>query len=97
MTTMHWTMIEGMTTAVAATMLLMGCAHKSTPKAEFGDSVRHMTEQQIYDLDTAYNPDPNPVLGGDADRLNHALEGHRNGTNSAEAAGAMTGVSSGNR
>jgi hypothetical protein len=56
-----------------------------------------MTEQQIFDLDAAHNPDPNPVQGGDADRLNNALEAHRSGTNSAEAAGAMTGVSSGNR
>jgi hypothetical protein len=94
MTTMHWTITARMTTAVAATMLLMGCAHKG---AQFGDSVRHMTEQQIFDLDAAYNPDPNPLQGGDADRLNNALEAHRNGTNSAEAAGAMTGVSSGNR
>jgi hypothetical protein len=76
MTTMHWTITARMTTAVAATMLLMGCAHK---EAQFGDSVRHMTEQQIFDLDAAYNPDPNPVLGGDADTLNNALEAHRNG------------------
>jgi len=74
---MHWTIIARMATAIAATMLLVGCAqHASQP--QFGDSVRHMTEQQIYDLDTAYNPDPNPVLGGEVDRLNNVVDSHRN-------------------
>jgi hypothetical protein len=94
MTTMHWIITARMTTAIAATMMLLGCAHKG---AQFGDSVRHMTEQQTFDLDAAYNPDPNPVQGGDADMLNNALDAHRNPANSAELAGVVTGVSSGNR
>jgi hypothetical protein len=78
-----------MTTAIAATMLLVGCAHEKPTEAQFGDSVRHMTEQQIYDLDAAYNPDPNPVLGGDVDRLNNVLDSHRNSvSNPAEASRA---------
>lgn len=90
---MHWTITAKITTAIAATMLLMGCAHKAA-QPQFGDAVRHMTEQQILDLDAAYNPDPNPVQGGDADRLNSALEAHRNSaTGSAAASGAaVTGV-----
>ena len=72
---MHWIITARMTTAIAATMLLMGCAHKA---AEFGDSVRHMTEQQIYDLDAAYNPDPEALEGGNPDRLNEVVDAHRN-------------------
>jgi hypothetical protein len=77
MITMHWTITARMTTAIAATMLLFGCAHQKSKEPQFGDSVRHMNEQQIYDLDAAYNPDPNPVLGGDVNKLNNVLEGHR--------------------
>jgi len=90
---MHWTITARMTTAIAATMLLMGCAHKAA-ETQFGDAVRHMTEQQIYDLDAAYNPDPNPVLGGDADTLNNALDGYRGVSDQAGGPGApTTGVS----
>ncbi|MEX2124733.1 MAG: hypothetical protein WD795_12640 [Woeseia sp.] len=88
-----------MTTAVAVTMLLLGCAHNSTTEPQFGDSVRHMTEQQIYNLDAAYNPDPNPVEGGDVDRLTNVLESHRGDVaDPAEASGALeVGVRSDNR
>jgi hypothetical protein len=77
MITMHWTTTARMTTAIAAAMLLWGCAHQSATEPQFGDSVRHMTGQQIYNLDAAYNPDPNPVLGGDVDKLNNVLEAYR--------------------
>lgn len=76
-------------TAVAATLLLAGCAHNDAVKPQFGDSVRHMTRMQIYDMDAAYNPDPNPVGGGDVYRLNRVLESHRNDVASpTEAIGA---------
>jgi hypothetical protein len=78
MTTMHWTIKAGMATGIAAAMLLSGCAHRADTKAQFGDTVRHMTEQQIYDLDAAYNPDPEPLMGGDVVRLNDVLDSHRN-------------------
>lgn len=96
---MHWTITTRMTAAIAATMVLSACAHKSPTKSQFGDSVRHMTGQQIYDLDAAYNPDPNAVQGGDVDRLNNVLDGHRNDiANPAEAVAApVTGLSGGNR
>ena len=90
---MDWTMTARITTAIAAA-LLMGCATKGAPEAEFGDAVRHMTEQQTYNTDAAYNPDPNPVLGGDADRLNNVLDAHRNSVSDpAEAVGVPeTGI-----
>ncbi|MBU2675875.1 MAG: hypothetical protein KJP16_02250 [Gammaproteobacteria bacterium] len=33
--------------------------------------------QQIFDMNAASSPDPNAVLGGDPDRLNNTLDGHR--------------------
>jgi hypothetical protein len=78
MTTMHWTIKAGMATGIAAAMLLSGCAHRSDTKAQFGDTVRHMTEQQIYDPDAAYNPEPQPLMGGNPDRLNDVVDSHRN-------------------
>jgi hypothetical protein len=76
MTTMHCT-TKGMAAAIA-TILLAGCAHQSGTKAQFGDSVRHMTEQQIYNLDAAHNPDSEPPMGGNPDRLNGVVDSHRN-------------------
>jgi len=63
----------------AATQILLGagCANLNTVEADFGNSVRQMTEQQIYDMNAASSPDANAVLGGDPDRLNNTLEGHR--------------------
>jgi hypothetical protein len=43
-----------------------------------GAAVRHVTEQQIQNLDAAYNPDPTPVTGGDVYRLDDVLDAHRN-------------------
>lgn len=65
-------------TVVAALILTCtGCATKDGVEANYGNSVRQMTEQQIYDMNAAVSPDPNAVLGGDPDRLNNTLEGHR--------------------
>ena len=73
---MYWKITAVMTPAVALTMLLSACANQGGP--EFGDSVRHMTEKQIHNLDAAYNPDPAPVVGGDVYKLDDVLEAHRN-------------------
>ena len=63
----------------AATQILIGagCANRNIVEADFGNSVHQMTEHQIYDMNAATSPDPNAVLGGDPDRLNNTLEGHR--------------------
>lgn len=68
-----------LTLAIAAAIVLFiaGCASQSPVAADYGNSVRQMQEQQIYDINTATSPDPNAVLGGDPDRLNNTLEGHR--------------------
>lgn len=68
-----------LTIAVATALVLIGtgCANQSRTAADFGNSVRQMTEQQIYDMNAASSPDTNAVLGGDPDRLNNTLEGHR--------------------
>jgi len=65
--------------AVATALVLIGtgCANQNRTAADFGNSVRQMTEQQIYDMNAASSPDTNAVLGGDPDRLNNTLEGHR--------------------
>ena len=62
--------------AIVTAVLISGCAHPSS--SEFGASVRHMTEQQTYNLDAAYNPDPEPPMGGNPDRLNDVVDSHRN-------------------
>jgi hypothetical protein len=67
-------------TTIAAAALFMtgtGCATKDGTEADFGKSVRQMTEQQIFDMNAAKSPDPNAVIGGDPDRLNNTLDGHR--------------------
>jgi len=68
-----------LTIAVSAALVLIGtgCANQNRTAADFGNSVRQMTEQQIYDMNAASSPDTNAVLGGDPDRLNNTLEGHR--------------------
>ena len=63
--------------ATAIVLLSTGCANQNRTAADFGNSVRQMTEQQIYDMNAATSPDPNAVLGGDPDRLNNTLDGHR--------------------
>ncbi len=69
-----------LTIAVATVLILIGtgCANQNRTADDFGNSVRQMTEQQIYDMNAASSPDTNAVLGGDPDRLNNTLEGHRN-------------------
>jgi len=73
---MYWTSKTRMITAIAATILVAGCA--SGTEAQFGDTVRDMTEKQIHDLDAAYNPDPGALEGGNPDRLNEVVDAHRN-------------------
>jgi hypothetical protein len=89
MTTMNFTTTR--TTAIAAALLLFGCANQPSTEGQFGDSVRHMTGQQIYDLDAAYNPDPEPLAGGNPDRLNGVVDSHRNNAEDpTEDRGALT-------
>ncbi|MBT8103947.1 MAG: hypothetical protein KJO95_13320 [Gammaproteobacteria bacterium] len=64
-------------TAAAFVLAGTGCATKDGTENDFGNSVRQMTEQQIFDMNAASSPDPNAVLGGDPERLNNTLDGHR--------------------
>ena len=68
--------LEKLALLVVTSWLASACAHDTSSK--FGDSVRHMTGQQILDLDNAYNPDPVAVVGGDPYKLADVLEAHRN-------------------
>ncbi len=70
---------RNLTGTIAAALILTctGCATQDRTESDFGNSVRQMTEQQIYDMNAAASPDPNVVLGGDPDRLNNTLDGHR--------------------
>ena len=64
--------------AVTGMLLISsGCAHQERTEVDFGNSVRQMVEQQIYDMNAASSPDSSAVLGGDPERLNNTLEGHR--------------------
>ncbi len=71
--------IPYLTITVATGLVLIGsgCANQNRTEVDFGNSVRQMVEQQIYDMNAASSPDTNAVLGGDPDRLNNTLEGHR--------------------
>lgn len=78
-------------TAIAAAILQTGCADQAGTVPQFGDSVRHMTEQQIHNPDAAYNPDPEPPMGGNPDRLNEVVDAHRNNAEDlTEDRGALT-------
>jgi hypothetical protein len=77
--------------ALATATLFCGCAQQASKELQFGDTVRDMTEQQIYNLDAAHNPDPQPPMGGDPDRLNDVLDSHRNNAEDpTEDRGALT-------
>ena len=82
------------TTAIV--LLSTGCANQNRTAADFGNSVRQMTEQQIYDMNAATSPDPNAVLGGDPDRLNNTLEGHRKDVATPASVGAPVTINVGN-
>ena len=86
------------TIAIAAAIVLLstGCANQNRTAADFGNSVRQMTEQQIYDMNAATSPDPNAVLGGDPDRLNNTLNGHRKDVASPASVGAPVTINVGN-
>ena len=87
-----------LTIAITTTIVLLstGCANQNRTAADFGNSVRQMTEQQIYDMNAATSPDPNAVLGGDPDRLNNTLEGHRKDVATPASVGAPVTINVGN-
>ncbi len=63
--------------ATAFAILFAGCAATSQTETEFGDAVRQVFKAQYYDANAAANPDPAAVTGGDPERLNNTLDGHR--------------------
>ena len=64
--------------AVAAFVIVTtGCASNNRTAVEFGDAVRQVNDAQVYDTNAAANPDPAAVVGGDPERLNNTLDGHR--------------------
>lgn len=83
--------------AVAALLtLIVGCASHNLTGAEFGDAVRQVTRAQIYDTNAAANPDPEAVLGGDPERLNNTLAGHRKDVASPQGVGQPVTINVGN-
>ena len=82
--------------SVAALVLIStGCANQNRVAADYGNSVHQMIEQQIYDMNAASSPDPNAVLGGDPDRLNNTLEGHRQDVAKPESVAAPVNINIG--
>ena len=57
---------------LAAAFALTGCEH-SPLEADYGRSVRLMSENQVYDHRTLINPSLAAVEGGDPDMLNAAV------------------------
>ena len=76
-------MNEKIITVIAILMsyaLLQGCAGQSRVESGFGDAVREVTRNQIYDANAADYPDPDAVEGGDSYRLENVVEEHLDAT-----------------
>lgn len=63
--------------AIAATTILGGCASQSRTEAEFGDSVRNVTMNQIHNKGAAVYSNSDAVTGGDPYRLENVVNTHR--------------------
>ena len=84
------------TFSAAMVLISSGCADQNRVAADYGTSVHQMIEQQIYDMNAASSPDPNAVLGGDPDRLNNTLDGHRKDVAKPEGVAAPVNITIGN-
>lgn len=86
-------MNEKIITVIAILMsyaLLQGCAGQSRVESGFGDAVREVTRNQIYDANAADYPDPDAVEGGDSYRLENVVEAHRTDVSKPQEVGAST-------
>ena len=69
-----------------ACLLLTACSGSQTrTEAEFGDSVRAMTQGQIHDPNAALSPPEEAVTGGDPYALERVLDEYRTGSSSDAA------------
>lgn len=75
---------------------MAGCAGAGGTEASFGNAVRQVMKSQIHDPEAAANPDREAVTGGDPDRLNSTLEGHRNDVGNASSVASPITVNVGN-
>jgi hypothetical protein len=64
-------------TATAAVLALSGCAATTPLEADYGHSVKQMTEYQVYDRSTLSRPRAAPVEGADPDMINLAVQSLR--------------------
>lgn len=69
----------GLLTMLASSFVLMACASTDATRVEedFGNSVRHMVNAQIYDPEAAKNPPKDPPMGIDAIQAESVLEVYR--------------------
>lgn len=56
--------------------LAAGCAKQTRTEREFGNAVRMVTTNQVYDVGAKLNPSKEAVTGGNADRLQKVVEAH---------------------
>lgn len=56
--------------------LAAGCAKQTRTEREFGNAVRMVTTNQVYDVGTKLNPSRDAVTGGSPDRLQKVVEAH---------------------
>jgi hypothetical protein len=61
--------------AVAGT-LAAGCASQTRSEREFGNAVRMVTTNQVYDVGAKMYPSKEAVTGGNPDRLQKVVEAH---------------------
>jgi hypothetical protein len=80
----------------ALATLIAGCAAHKQTEIQFGDAVRQVSAAQVYDTNAAANPDPAAVLGGDPERLNNTLDGHRKDVASPESVSNPVTINVGN-
>jgi len=76
---------------------ISGCTTTGPENVErdYGNSVRQMIAGQTLDPSTAANPDPDPLDGGDGDRLNKVLDTYRGDVSSPEDVGQPIVISVG--
>jgi len=54
-------------------LALVGCSSPSALESDYGDSVKQMTEGQVYDRTTLTRPSRTAVEGADPDMINAAV------------------------
>ena len=67
-----------------ACVVASGCASQTRTEREFGDSVRAVTSNQVYDKVAAVTPSTEAVTGGQPDQLEAVMTTHQENVSNAQ-------------